>query len=213
MAIKPPSDIILEVSQAADPDRIKVAAAKLEKLSESAGTAFAQVMDKIEDAVPSAPSKPAPDIGGPSRASLPFDVARARLDLRNDVSRLQNAAQTASTSTNDRAKVMQDFEAVVLQSFISSMLPENAENVYGEGTAGSVWKGMLAEQISKQMAKSGGIGIAERILAAGNSSVGAHRPGVDLAALGVGGNVGRRPNTTGLPSSSLSAILSASSRI
>ncbi len=98
MAIKPPSDIILEVSQAADPDRIKVAAAKLEKLGESAGTAFAQVMDKIENTVPSTPAKPSPDIGGPFRPSLPFDVARARLELRNDVSRLQNAAQTASTT-------------------------------------------------------------------------------------------------------------------
>ncbi len=105
---------------------------------------------------------------------------------------------------------MQDFEAVVLQSFISSMLPENAENVYGEGTAGSVWKSMLAEQISKQMAKSGGIGIAERILATNSASIGgAHKPGVDLAALGVG----QRPNTGSLPPASLSAILSASSRI
>jgi hypothetical protein len=209
MAIRPPSDIVLEVSQAADPERLKVAAAKLEQLGESAGTAFAKVMDKVEDALPAAGSKEKPpaDLGAPSRSALPFDVAQARLDLRNDVSRLQNAAQAASTGT-DRGKALQDFEAVVLQSFITSMLPEDAEGVYGEGTAGSVWKSMLAEQISKQMAKSGGIGIADRILASGNSPLG-KKPGLDLAALGVS----QRPGTTGMPSSSLSAILSASSRI
>jgi Rod binding domain-containing protein len=195
MAIKPPSDIILEVSQAADPERIKVAAAKLEKLGESAGTAFAQVMDKIENA----PSKsPTPDPGGPLRPSLPFDVARARTELRNDVTRLQNATQTASAGT-DRAKAMQDFEAVVLQSFISSMLPENAENVYGEGTAGSVWKSMLSEQISKQMAKSGGIGIAKHILASNS--------------LPMGGTGRPQSDVSGLPPASLSAVLAASSRI
>jgi peptidoglycan hydrolase FlgJ len=209
MAIKPPSDIVLEVSQAADPERLKVAAAKLEKLGESAGTAFAQVMDKVETTPPaqSSAKTPLPDLRGPPRPSLPFDVAQARLDLRNDVSRLQNAAQAASTP-NDRAKALQDFEAVVLQSFIASMLPEGAEGVYGEGTAGSVWKSMLAEQIGKQMAKSGGIGIADRIMASGASPLGG-KPGLDLAALGVG----QRPGMTGMPSAGLSAILSASSRI
>ena len=56
------------------------------------------------------------------------------------------------------------FEAMVLQNFIKSMLPSDSSEVYGEGTVGDVWKGMMAEQIANSMAKSGGIGIADRMM-------------------------------------------------
>jgi peptidoglycan hydrolase FlgJ len=56
------------------------------------------------------------------------------------------------------------FEAFVLQSFLENMLPDNVESVYGGGFAGGVWKSMMAEQLANQMARAGGIGIADRIL-------------------------------------------------
>lgn len=56
------------------------------------------------------------------------------------------------------------FEAMVLQTFIQSMLPQDNEAVYGEGMAGEMWQAMLAEQLGTTMAKRGGIGIADRIL-------------------------------------------------
>ena len=40
------------------------------------------------------------------------------------------------------------------------MLPKSTENVYGEGTAGNVWRSMQADFMSQELAKSGGIGIA-----------------------------------------------------
>jgi Rod binding domain-containing protein len=43
------------------------------------------------------------------------------------------------------------------------MLPKNATNVYGKGTAGEVWRSMLAERIGEELAKSGEIGIADRL--------------------------------------------------
>ena len=56
------------------------------------------------------------------------------------------------------------FEAMVLQSFIQTMLPKDNEAVYGAGMAGEMWQSMLAEQLGTTMAKRGGIGIASRIL-------------------------------------------------
>ena len=56
------------------------------------------------------------------------------------------------------------FEAMVLQSFIQSMLPEDTDSVYGGGMAGEMWQSMLAEQLGTTLARRGGIGIAERIL-------------------------------------------------
>jgi hypothetical protein len=63
------------------------------------------------------------------------------------------------------------FEAFVLQSFLQSMLPRNAGTVYGKGTAGEVWRSMLAEQLGGQLAACGQVGIARRLAA------GAPRPG------------------------------------
>lgn len=56
------------------------------------------------------------------------------------------------------------FEAMVLQSFIQTMLPKDTESVYGGGMAGEMWQSLLAEQLGQTMARRGGIGIADRIL-------------------------------------------------
>jgi flagellar protein FlgJ len=63
------------------------------------------------------------------------------------------------------AETYQRFEAMILQKFIGSMLPQDSEELYGKGTAGEIWKGMMAEQLGMVLAKGGGIGIADRMLA------------------------------------------------
>lgn len=65
------------------------------------------------------------------------------------------------TSMSDAAK---KFEAMVLQTFISSMMPKNAEGTYGQGMAGDMWKSMMAEKLADTVAEGGGIGIADRLL-------------------------------------------------
>lgn len=57
----------------------------------------------------------------------------------------------------------QKFESFVLQSFVQSMLPSDNESFYGGGTAGNIWRSMLAEQLGDQLARSGGIGIAKML--------------------------------------------------
>ncbi len=61
------------------------------------------------------------------------------------------------------AESMKRFEAMVLQTFIENMLPQNAEGVYGKGMAGDMWKSMMAEQIADTVAERGGIGIAKTV--------------------------------------------------
>jgi flagellar protein FlgJ len=78
-----------------------------------------------------------------------------------------------SVSTPDIAvpdKMMetyQRFEAMILQSFIGDMLPKDSEQLYGKGTAGEIWKGMMAEQLGAALAAGGGIGIAARMAGEG----------------------------------------------
>ena len=54
---------------------------------------------------------------------------------------------------------------MLINSFVGEMLPKNAGSVFGEGTAGDIWRSMLSEQISRQIAKSGALGLSRRLFA------------------------------------------------
>ena len=56
------------------------------------------------------------------------------------------------------------FEAMVLQTFVQSMLPNDSATVYGKGMAGDMWKSLLSEKMAEVMTERGGIGIADRML-------------------------------------------------
>ena len=71
--------------------------------------------------------------------------------------------EKAGATASKQAEAFRQFESFILQSFIETMLPKNAESVFGSGTAGGVWKSMLAEKLADQISRSGGIGIAQRI--------------------------------------------------
>ena len=45
------------------------------------------------------------------------------------------------------------------------MLPKSSEATYGSGTAGEVWRSFAAQEMGDTIAKGGGIGIADRLLA------------------------------------------------
>ena len=80
--------------------------------------------------------------------------------------RQTRASETRSASAapaNTPMTPHQEFEAFVLRSFVETMLPDDATAAYGSGTAGEIWKGMKAEHIGNAMARSGGIGIAEKL--------------------------------------------------
>ncbi|NJO23058.1 MAG: hypothetical protein HC868_09035 [Sphingomonadales bacterium] len=71
-------------------------------------------------------------------------------------------AKTGAAATK-QAEAFRQFESFILQSFIENMLPKNAESVFGKGTAGGVWKSMMAEKLADQISRSGGIGIARKL--------------------------------------------------
>ena len=143
MGIRPPSDIVLDVARAADPTRYQAAARKLTELA--AGTNPAEFGDTFGM------------VAGRGLNVLPNDPYLAATAFRN---------ATALSSAQGAKNPHQQFEAFVLQSFVESMLPKDSETVFGKGTAGGIWKSMLAEQIGAQIAKAGGIGIARQIMAA-----------------------------------------------
>lgn len=141
MAFNPRTDVVLEVASAADPSRASLAAQRLNALagSNAPATDFAADVDRAAQASPTAPISNAAD-------------ARSRL-------------AEASGVPDQLAQAKTQFEAMMLNSFVGEMLPKDAGEVFGQGMAGDMWRSMLAEQVSMQIAKSGKLGLARRLFA------------------------------------------------
>ncbi|MET3414832.1 rod-binding protein [Methylobacterium sp. 1030] len=140
MSVSPLSDIVLDVAKAAIPKRYQAAVAKL---STAASPPFSEAL-------------------GVAQAS-PAVTSTRSADVETILTRLRSAGP--SLATRKPGGPGQDFEAFVLQTFIESMLPKDAAAVFGKGNAGAIWKSMLAEQLGAQIARAGGIGIAQAVQA------------------------------------------------
>lgn len=140
MAISIPSDLVLDVVRAADP----AAAGKAQALLESAASRKSE-----RAALTPEFSRQIASVGGAGLADL-----RDRLD-----------AAAAAPSDDKVPEAYRQFESMVLGNFVQSMMPEDGQEVFGKGTAGEIWKDMMAQEIGKVIADGGGIGIADRMAA------------------------------------------------
>ena len=138
MTIRPPSDIVLEAAQSADPARLAVAMRKLDVAG--AGTAFADALGQA---------------GTGPRSGVAGDVA----------GRLMALDWPAGAGSVEKRDPYQKLEAFLLQSFLQAMIPDS-RSVLGRGTAAGVHKSMLAEQLADQLVRAGGVGIAAKLSAA-----------------------------------------------
>lgn len=148
MTVAPVQDLIVDVMAAADPVAQRIAAARLERLAPNADQNFAAAVDQKIEAAGVRKSEAAVADGDAADSSPPIDSSGHAPIVK---------------AMNGNSAVYRKFEAFVLQMFVESMLPKDANNVFGKGTAGTVWRSMLAEQISNEMAKGNGVGIARQL--------------------------------------------------
>ena len=152
MIVTPTSDVVLDVLDAADPVTQRAATAKLDALK-SSGADFAATMD--------------------SEASKAAAADQSAAKVAEAQSGVVNGPPVQVIKKPGPDEVYRKFEAFILQTFVETMLPKQSEEVFGKGTAGGVWKSMLAEQLGAQLAKGKGIGIAKQLASA-------HPPGPDV---------------------------------
>jgi peptidoglycan hydrolase FlgJ len=143
MVFNPRTDVVMEVLSAADPSRASLAAQRLSALAGS--------------------NPPGPDFSA--------DLERASSSPTAIPAPLANAADARSRlgeiagGSNKLGQAKTQFEAMMLSSFVGELLPKDASSVFGEGTAGDMWRSMLAEQVSLEIAKSGKLGLARSLFA------------------------------------------------
>lgn len=143
MIVTATPDLVLDVLEAGDPVAQRAATAKLDALK-SSDADFAATLDAAGKAAASDPSAKVAEAPSDAIKGPPVQVIK-------------------KPSSED---VYRKFEAFILQSFVETMLPKDSEELFGKGTAGGVWKSMLAEQLGSQLAKGKGIGIAKQLASA-----------------------------------------------
>jgi len=155
MAFNPRTDVVLEVASAADPSRASLAAQRLNALAGSNAPAadFAADVDRAAQASSTAATANAAD-------------ARSRL-------------AEAQGGPDKLAQAKTQFEAMMLNSFVGELLPKDTSDFFGKGMAGDMWRSMLAEQVSMQIAKSGKLGLARRLFATHELDLRSHHVGED----------------------------------
>lgn len=142
MAIKPPSDLVLDVSRAADPLEYRASVEKLRN-GQSAVRAINQEIN---------------DTGFAELASI------TELDLETLPNKpVDQVKVNMSSDRGNNAEAYRKFEAFMLQTFIQNMFTTDTPSVFGKGQAGEFWKSMMAESMAKEMADHGGIGVARML--------------------------------------------------
>lgn len=149
MIVTPPSDLLVDVLQAADPSVQRAATAKLDAMKPSEGDFSVTLDARTAELAAGADASDGPS----ARASGSTDLAAGASPAR-----VINGSRPADA--------YRKFEAFVLQVFVETMLPEGAQDVFGKGIAGGIWRSMLAEQLGNQLAQGKGIGIAKQLAVA-----------------------------------------------
>lgn len=160
MSISPPSDIVLDVARAADPVRYKEAAERLHQLSfgQTQASLSADAASAFDSALADAADVPA--LAPLPIIQMPFDAVAAMTRLKTDTA--LSSGMTVP-SAGGSAETFRTFEAMFLANFVETMLPKQSDAIFGAGSAGQIWRSMLAEQIAAQMADGGGVGIADQL--------------------------------------------------
>ncbi len=142
MSITPPSDLVMDVVNAADPAKLAEAQARLGKAD------AALKAERLNDS------------GNGFSAQL---ASHKEMALAGN-----DTAHRVSMKSDKTPEAYRKFEAMVLQNFVQEMLPSENESVFGKGMAGDMWKSMMAEHLANVIAEGGGIGIADRLLQKAN---------------------------------------------
>lgn len=72
-------------------------------------------------------------------------------------------AQSGQAQNTKAKEAGQQFEALYLRQMLEEWMPKESDSLFGEGTAGTVWRSMMVDSLATTLSKSGSIGIAPMI--------------------------------------------------
>ena len=173
MSISPPSDIVLDVMKAADPRRMREVTQRLKGMTATraaaaggAGAAWNKSLN-LADLAAAGGVKPAMPTSAASSSALSFAASSAKAKSSASGAAAPGAAapdKAAGQADSRMRKGMAALEGVVLENMLNGMLRDSGSRLFGKGLAGEYWKSMMAGAIASQVAKHGGMGLAEALV-------------------------------------------------
>ncbi len=174
MAIAIKSDLVLDVIRSVTPHKKLVAQAKLGGVNNTFTTMFDKLLGNKSVAKTKVRDLPNDLVAEVANAVDHNKYAAAAQKLGSDDTQMAMAdvssARSATKIPHSISKQDQQFEAMMLRNFVEEMMPKQTASLYGEGTAGEIWRSMQVDYMSQEMAKSGGIGIASLLSSSHNAS-------------------------------------------
>jgi flagellar protein FlgJ len=146
VSISPSSDIILDVARAADPVKASSAMDKLARLTEAddiSGSDFATALETATKAT---------------------KATKGRNDPQHQLAFLDTQTSGLRAEPDARTKAFKGLEQLVLQNLVATMLPKDSSSIFGHGTAGDIWRSMLADQLAGEIGRTLSLGLTDRIL-------------------------------------------------
>jgi peptidoglycan hydrolase FlgJ len=111
------------------------------------------IADVMKQADPAAARRALLRLQHLSGASPERDVASTFRARPKDQSRLD--PQGLDAAADPKSAAMQKLETVLATKMVEAMLPKDQSRLYGEGTAGDVWRGFHIEAMGKAIAEEG----------------------------------------------------------
>jgi flagellar protein FlgJ len=74
------------------------------------------------------------------------------------------SAQTGSQAANKAREVGQQFEALYLRQMLEECMPKDSDDLFGQGTSGTMWRAMLIDSLATTLSKTGTIGLAQMVI-------------------------------------------------
>ncbi len=173
MSISPPSDLILDVMKAADPQRMREAALRLKDMAAARAAATETGAGKWSESLRMAGFSPAgagrkistPHLDAASGTRAPAAAApETHVAAMRDSAPAAVPGQSSGTTGRGMRESFAALEGVVLENMLEGMLGGSGSEVFGEGLAGEYWKSMMARAIATQVARRGGMGLAEALV-------------------------------------------------
>lgn len=130
MSIRPPSDIILDVAQAAGPAKAHAAIEKLISGAAQTGEKTATEFITALEAVKEVSSGPGP------------------------IGPVQLPSAHPSAAPDARTKAYEGLEQLVLKGLLETMLPKDAGTIFGRGATGDIWRSMLADELAAGLGRT-----------------------------------------------------------
>ena len=136
-------DIVADVLNQANPAKLKIASQQIERLAQGKKVLIPRDQFRL-----------------PTKFAGLEEASSNQVRFKKDQSRVPGEGDSAidlksATKQDAKKAAMRALETVLATKMVEGMMPKDQSRLYGEGTAGEIWRGLHIEAMGKALASQG----------------------------------------------------------